>query len=108
MQIGNCGSPIEIPDGWLLLTHGVGPMRTYSIGALLLDRQNPTKVIGHLDQPLLAPLESEREGYTPNVVYTCGALVHGDYLYMPYAVSDSSTGFAIVELKALLDNMRDS
>jgi predicted GH43/DUF377 family glycosyl hydrolase len=105
MQIGNCGSPIETPVGWLLLTHGVGPMRTYSIGAMLLDRDDPLKVIGHLDEPLLLPTEEEREGYTPNVVYTCGALVHGDYLYMPYAMSDTATGFAIVELKPLLERL---
>ncbi len=105
MQIGNCGSPIETDAGWLLLTHGVGPMRTYSIGAMLLDLKNPLKVIGHLDQPLLMPNEEEREGYVPNVVYTCGALVHGDYLYLPYAMSDSSTGFALVELKPLLERL---
>jgi predicted GH43/DUF377 family glycosyl hydrolase len=105
MQIGNCGSPIETSAGWLLLTHGVGPMRTYSIGAMLLDRNDPLKIVGHLDQPLLMPQEDEREGYTPNVVYTCGALVHGDYLYMPYAMSDSATGFAIVELKPLLERL---
>jgi predicted GH43/DUF377 family glycosyl hydrolase len=105
MQIGNCGSPIETSAGWLLLTHGVGPMRTYSIGAMLLDRDDPLKVIGHLDEPLLLPTEEEREGYTPNVVYTCGALVHGDYLYMPYAMSDTATGFAIVELETLLERL---
>jgi predicted GH43/DUF377 family glycosyl hydrolase len=105
MQIGNCGSPIEIEAGWLLLTHGVGPMRAYSIGAMLLDRNDPLKVIGHLDEPLLMPTEEEREGYTPNVVYTCGALVHGDALYMPYAMSDSSTGFAVVDLPSLLDRL---
>lgn len=105
MQIGNCGSPIETSAGWLLLTHGVGPMRTYSIGAMLLDRDDPLKVVGHLDRPLLMPNEAEREGYTPNVVYTCGALVHGDYLYMPYAMSDSATGFAVVELKPLLEQL---
>ena len=105
MQIGNCGSPIETSSGWLLLTHGVGPMRTYSIGAMLLDRHDPLKVIGHLDQPLLMPTEAEREGYTPNVVYTCGALVHGDYLYMPYAMSDTTTGFALLELDRLLERL---
>jgi predicted GH43/DUF377 family glycosyl hydrolase len=105
MQIGNCGSPIETEAGWLLLTHGVGPMRTYSIGAMLLDRNDPLNVIGHLDEPLLMPTEEEREGYTPNVVYTCGALVHGDALYMPYAMSDSSTGFAIVDLQSLLEHL---
>lgn len=106
MQIGNCGSPIETSAGWLLLTHGVGPMRTYSIGAMLLDIDNPLKVIGHLEQPLLMPNEDERDGYTPNVVYTCGVLVHGDYLYMPYAMSDSATGFAIVALNPLLERLR--
>jgi len=105
MQIGNCGSPIETASGWLLLTHGVGPMRTYSIGAMLLDRHDPLKVLGHLDQPLLMPTESEREGYTPNVVYTCGALVHGDNLYMPYAMSDTTTGFALLELDCLLERL---
>ncbi len=105
MQIGNCGSPIETSAGWLLLTHGVGPMRTYSIGAILLDRDDPLKVIGHLDEPLIMPTEEEREGYTPNVVYTCGAVVHGEYLYMPYAMSDSATGFAIVELKPLMERL---
>jgi len=105
MQIGNCGSPIETEAGWLLLTHGVGPMRTYSIGAMLLDLKNPLKVLGHLDQPLLMPTDDEREGYVPNVVYTCGALVHRNYLYMPYAMSDSSTGFAVIELKPLLERL---
>ena len=105
MQIGNCGSPIETSAGWLLLTHGVGPMRTYSIGAMLLDRDDPLKVIGHLDEPLLMPTEEEREGYVPNVVYTCGVLVHDDCLYMPYAMSDSATGFAVVELQPLLERL---
>lgn len=105
MQIGNCGSPIETPAGWLLLTHGVGPMRTYSIGAMLLDLDDPLKVIGHLEQPLLMPLEKEREGFVPNVVYTCGALVHNDYLFMPYAMSDVATGFALVELDKLLERL---
>lgn len=105
MQVGNCGSPIETEAGWLLLTHGVGPVRTYSIGAMLLDRDNPLKVIGHLDEPLLMPLEEEREGYTPNVVYTCGALVHDGWLYLPYAMSDAATGFALVELKPLLERL---
>lgn len=105
MQIGNCGSPIETEAGWLLLTHGVGPMRTYSIGAMLLDCNDPLKVIGHLDRPLLLPIEKEREGYTPNVVYTCGSLVHAGYLYLPYAMSDAATGFALVELKPLLERL---
>lgn len=105
MQIGNCGSPIETAAGWLLLTHGVGPMRTYSIGAILLDLNDPLKVIGHLDEPLLVPREDERDGYTPNVVYTCGALVHNGTLFMPYAMSDSATGFAMVELRPLLERL---
>lgn len=105
MQMGNCGSPIETPAGWLLLTHGVGPMRTYSIGAMLLDRDDPLKVIGHLDQPLLMPAGEERQGYVPNVVYTCGALVHEDCLYLPYAMSDTATGFALVELDKLLERL---
>lgn len=105
MQMGNCGSPLETPAGWLLLTHGVGPMRTYSIGAMLLDLDDPSKVIGHLDQPLLMPTEEEREGYVPNVVYTCGALIHDKHLYMPYAMSDSASGFAIVPLDKLLERL---
>lgn len=103
MQMGNCGSPIETPAGWLLLTHGVGPMRKYCIGAMLLDLDDPSQVIGHLDQPLLVPSEDEREGYVPNVVYTCGALVHGPYLFVPYAMSDSSTGMVRMRLDALLE-----
>ena len=78
VQIGNCGSPIELDEGWLLLTHGVGPVRKYSIGAALLDKKDPSKVIGRLREPLLRPEPSEREGYVPNVVYTCGAMRHGD------------------------------
>lgn len=105
MQIGNCGSPLETEAGWLLLTHGVGPMRTYSIGAMLLDRDDPLKIIGHLERPLLMPTEEEREGYTPNVVYTCGAVIHREFLYMPYAMSDSMTGFAVIELKPLLERL---
>ncbi len=105
VQIGNCGSPIETKAGWLVLTHGVGPMRRYCIGALLLDLDNPAKVLGRLKEPLLLPQEDEREGYVPNVVYTCGAIVHGGFLIVPYAVSDSATKFARVELKALLAAM---
>lgn len=105
MQIGNCGSPLETPAGWLLLTHGVGPMRTYSIGALLLDREDPHRVIGQLEEPLLFPVGEEREGYVPNVVYTCGALLHGDRLYMPYAMSDSASSLAVVGLDPLLERL---
>ena len=105
MQIGNCGSPIETPAGWLLLTHGVGPMRGYCIGAMLLDLHDPLRVIGHLSQPLLVPTQAEREGYVPNVVYTCGAIVHQDCLFIPYAMSDTATGFAVVPLQKLLDRL---
>ena len=106
VQIGNCGSPIETEAGWLVLTHGVGPMRRYAIGALLLDLKNPSKVIGRLADPLIVPQEDEREGYVPNVVYTCGALVHGGMLVLPYAVSDSAIRFARVDLKSLLAAMK--
>jgi predicted GH43/DUF377 family glycosyl hydrolase len=105
IQVGNCGSPLETTAGWLLLTHGVGPMRSYCIGAMLLDLDDPLKVIGHLEEPLLIPTEEEREGYVPNVVYSCGALIHNDYLYLPYAMSDTATGFATVQLNALLDKL---
>lgn len=105
VQIGNCGSPIETDAGWLLLTHGVGPMRRYVMGAALLDRNDPGRVIGRLREPLLIPIESEREGYVPNVVYSCGALVHGGRLILPYAMSDQSTTFATVELSELLQEL---
>jgi predicted GH43/DUF377 family glycosyl hydrolase len=108
VQLGNCGSPIETEAGWLVLTHGVGPMRKYCISAILLDRNDPARVIGRLREPLIKPLPEEREGYVPNVVYTCGAIVHGGYLMMPYAVSDSATAFATVPLDTLLDAMRKS
>lgn len=105
MQIGNCGSPLETEAGWLLLTHGVGPMRRYCIGALLLDRDDPSRVIGHLDKPLLVPTEQERDGYVPNVVYSCGGTIHNDKLIIPYAMSDSATGVASVPLSELLDRL---
>ena len=89
MQIGNCGSPIELDEGWLLLTHGVGPVRRYSIGAALLDKNDPSKVLARSREPLLRPEPSEREGYVPNVVYTCGAMRHNDQIILPYAVSDT-------------------
>ena len=107
VQIGNCGSPIETDQGWLLLTHGVGPVRRYGIGALLLDLDDPSRVIGHCAEPLLAPTERERDGYVPNVVYSCGAIVHRDELFVPYAMSDTATGFAKVSLPDLLAYMRD-
>ena len=104
-KIGNCGSPIETPAGWLVLTHGVGAMRKYCLGAILLDLADPARVIGRLREPLLAPNEAEREGYVPNVVYTCGALLHGRELIIPYAMSDYATSFAAVPLDRLLAAM---
>lgn len=102
IQLGNCGSPIETENGWILLTHAVGPMRRYVLGVTLLDLEYPEKVISKLDLPLMAPLESEREGYVPNVLYTCGWLRNLDAILIPYAMSDASCGFATVSIKALL------
>jgi predicted GH43/DUF377 family glycosyl hydrolase len=102
IQIGNCGSPIETEAGWLVLSHGVGPMRKYCIGAFLLDLNDPTKVIGRLREPLITPDENEREGYVPNVVYSCGSLIHGSLLIIPYAMSDYATTFATLPLDKLL------
>ena len=102
VQIGNCGSPIETAAGWLVLTHGVGPMRKYSIGAALLDLEDPCRVIGRLREPLLSPTENERAGYVPNVVYSCGAVVHAGRLVIPYSMSDYVTSFATVDLDELL------
>jgi predicted GH43/DUF377 family glycosyl hydrolase len=104
-KIGNCGSPIETEAGWLVLSHGVGAMRKYCLGAFLLDLNDPTRVLGRLREPLLSPNESEREGYVPNVVYTCGALLHGRELIIPYAMSDYATTFATVSLNDLLAAM---
>lgn len=106
IQIGNCGSPIETDAGWLVLSHGVGPMRKYCIGAFLLDRDDPTRVIGRLSEPLLQPNENEREGYVPNVVYTCGVLVHNNEVIIPYGLADHATGFATVPLAKLLAAMQ--
>lgn len=105
VQLGNCGSPIETEAGWLVLSHGVGPLRTYCIGAFLLDLDEPGKVIGRLREPLLKPNQSERQGYVPNVVYTCGALVHNGELIIPYAMADHATGFATVPLDEVLAAM---
>ncbi|MDD2764109.1 MAG: glycoside hydrolase family 130 protein [Opitutaceae bacterium] len=102
VKIGNGGSPIETEAGWLVLSHGVGPMRKYCLGAFLLDLADPTRVLGRLREPLLAPNEAEREGYVPNVVYTCGALLHGREIIIPYAMSDYATSFATVSLDELL------
>jgi predicted GH43/DUF377 family glycosyl hydrolase len=105
VQLGNCGSPIETDAGWLVLSHGVGPMRKYCIGAFLLDRDDLAKVIGRLRDPLLKPNQSEREGYVPNVVYTCGALLHDGELIIPYGLVDHATGFATVPLDEVLAAM---
>ncbi|BBY59295.1 glycosidase [Mycolicibacterium sarraceniae] len=107
LQLGNCGSPIETDAGWLVLTHGVGPMRTYRIGAILLDLDDPTKVVGRLCEPLLSPAPDERNGYVPNVVYSCGALVHADTLVLPYGIGDAAIGFATVPLRELLLALRE-
>ncbi|HSI83222.1 MAG: glycoside hydrolase family 130 protein [Candidatus Methylacidiphilales bacterium] len=105
VKVGNCGSPIETDAGWLVISHGVGAMRKYSIGAFLLDINNPAKVIARLSRPLLSPDETEREGYVPNVVYTCGAMVHAGLLILPYAMSDTASSFASVPLKDLINAM---
>ncbi len=105
IQVGNCGSPIETEFGWLVITHGVGPMRKYVIGAILLDLDDPTKVIGQLNEPLVLPNEEEREGYVPNVVYSCGSIINNDELVIPYAMSDTSSTYATLSLKELLTNL---
>ncbi|MEU5826881.1 hypothetical protein [Micromonospora tulbaghiae] len=105
IQVGNCGSPIETADGWLVLTHGVGPMRRYAVGALLLDLRRPERVVARLPGALLAPDEADRDGYVPNVVYSCGGLVHAGELWFPYGASDARVGFATVSVAALLDAM---
>lgn len=106
IQIGNCGSPIELDEGWLLFTHGVGPVRHYSIGAVLLDKDDPSKVIGRSRDPLIQPETSEREGYVPNVVYTCGAMQLGGRIVLPYAISDTFSTFATVETTALVELLK--
>ncbi len=105
VQIGNCGPPIELDEGWLLLTHGVGAMRKYSIGAVLLDKADPSRVIGRTREPILAAADQDREGYVPNVVYSCGAIRHGGTLFLPYGVADSSVAFAFIPISALLSHM---
>ncbi len=105
VQLGNCGSPIKTQRGWLLLTHGVGPLRTYVISAILLDLNNPATIVGRMNNPLIEADESEREGYVPNVVYTCGLLRNENILIIPYAVSDSATRFATVELNEILNEL---
>ena len=105
VKIGTAGSPIETEKGWLLVTHGVGPVRTYTLGAILLDLENPSKVIAHLEAPLLSPNAEEREGYVPNVVYSCGSIIHNGELIIPYAMSDYCSSFASVNLDELIDEM---
>lgn len=108
VQIGNCGPPIETSEGWLVVTHGVGPMRTYSLGAILLDLDDPRRVLGHLRDPLLVPDDDERDGYVPNVVYSCGSIVHAGRLILAYGASDASTRFASVPLDVLLAELTTS
>lgn len=107
-QIGNCGSPLWTSDGWLVITHGVGAMRRYCIGASLFDLDDPTKEIGRLKEPLLSPQEDEREGYVPNVVYSCGSIIHNNSLILPYAVSDYSSTYGVVDLVDLIDALKRS
>jgi predicted GH43/DUF377 family glycosyl hydrolase len=105
MQLGNCGSPMETEAGWLVITHGVGPMRRYSLGAILLDATDPRRVIGHLRDPLLVPSAGDRDGYVPNVVYSCGGMIHGENLVLPYGFSDYGARIALVRLEDLLTRL---
>ena len=105
LQLGNCGPPIETEAGWLVLTHGVGPMRTYRLGAILLDLENPSRIVGQLREPLLSPGADEQDGYVPNVVYSCGAMVHSGILVVPYGIGDAAIGFATVPVSELLHEM---
>lgn len=108
VQIGNCGSPLETPEGWLVLFHGVGPMRKYSVWAVLLDIDDPSKIIGQLEEPLLAPDEHERDGYVPNVVYTCGSMIHKDELIIPYGIADQRCSVASVPIRELMSRLKAS
>ena len=108
IQIGNSGSPVETEEGWLLITHGVGPMRRYSLGAILLDLENPEKVIGHLQYPLMIPNEKEREGYVPNVIYSCGSIIHNNEIIIPYGMSDYATSFATIPIDELLRELKNN
>jgi len=108
VQIGNAGSPIETEDGWLVITHAVGPMREYTLGASLYELDNPEKEIGRLITPLMVPNEFEREGYVPNVIYSCGSIIHNEDLVIPYAMSDHSSTYATINLKELLDVLKAS
>jgi predicted GH43/DUF377 family glycosyl hydrolase len=107
VQIGNCGSPIELDEGWLLLTHGVGPVRRYSIGAVLLDKENPAKILARSREPLVRPEPSDREGYVPNVVYTCGGMRYNERVILPYAISDTFCSVATMKIAALLESLRN-
>jgi predicted GH43/DUF377 family glycosyl hydrolase len=106
VQIGNCGSPIELDEGWLLLTHGVGPVRRYAIGAVLLDKQDPSRVLARSREPLVRPEASERAGYVPNVVYTCGGMRHDIRIILPYAVSDTFSAFATLKIASLMETLQ--
>lgn len=106
VQLGNCGSPIELDEGWLLLTHGVGPVRRYAIGAVLLDKKDPSRVLARSREPLVRPEPSDRSGYVPNVVYTCGGMRHGERIILPYAVSDTFSAMATIKIDALLETLR--
>jgi len=108
VQIGNCGSPVETPEGWLVITHGVGPMREYVLGASLFDLQDPEKEIGRLNRPLLVPNMAEREGYVPNVVYSCGSMIHNNDLILPYAMSDYGSTYATLDVRELLNALKNS
>ena len=108
MQLGNCGSPMETDAGWLVITHGVGPFRQYAVGALLLDLDDPSRVIGHLKEPLLRPQHDEREGYVPNVVYSCGSMIHGEHLVLPYGYADVGARIATIRLDELLSRLTSS
>jgi predicted GH43/DUF377 family glycosyl hydrolase len=108
VQIGNSGSPIETPEGWLLITHGVGPMRTYCLGATLLDLDDPSRVIGRTREPILLPTADEREGYVPNGVYSCGSIVHSGQLVIPYAMADYASAIATIPLSDLLAEIRST
>jgi predicted GH43/DUF377 family glycosyl hydrolase len=108
VQVGNCGSPIETEEGWLVITHGVGPMREYVLGASLYELDDPEKEIGRLKTPLLAPNAVEREGYVPNVVYSCGSIIHNRNLIIPYGISDTASSYASVNLNELLNELKNS
>jgi len=105
MQIGNSGSPLETKEGWLVITHAVGAMREYVLGATLLDLDNPEKVIGRLKTPLIIPNEKEREGYVPNVIYSCGAIIHNNHVVIPYAMSDYASTYATINLTELITEL---